>query len=197
MKKSKTKDLIEVLRTVMKAHTKHYQSDFDSDVEILTKAAQEAGRTKPEDRTFLWMARTSGTWCLLEKNVYMKDSRENHTWNFYATMPKGEILAYRVEVTGMKDDSITGTILELNYQKHSRYIQDVAVPSSQTRYIFENGERIQPNGKNINTLNIPIGDDPVLGELKTFHPVPDDPNRLAELLRKAGNDKNWNRRKDS
>lgn len=195
MKKFKTTDLIEVLRTVMESHTTHYQSDFDIDAKTLTEAARKAGNTPLEDRTFLWMARTTGTWCLLEKNVYMKDSRENHTWNFYATEPKGEILAYRVEITGMKNGSITGTVLGLNYQKHSQYIQDVAVPSSQTKYIFENGERIQPNRENINTLNIPVGDDPVLGKLKTFHPVPDDPDRLAELLRKAGDDKNWNRRK--
>jgi len=194
MKKLKTTDLIEMLRAIMKPHTRHYQSDFDMDVEILTEAAQKAESTRLEDRTFLWIARTTGTWCLLEKNVYIKGSRENHTWNFYATEPKGEILAYRVEVTGMKDGAITGTVLELDYQKHSRYIQDVAVPSSQTKYIFENGERMQ-NEWNANTRNISVGDDPVLGKLKTFQPVPDDPERLAGLLSKAGDDKNWNRRK--
>ena len=195
MKKIKTTDLIEMLRTIMEFHTTHYQSDFDIDVEILTKAAQKAESTSLEDRTFLWMVRTTGTWCLLEKNVYIKDSQENHTWNFYATEPKGGILAYRIEVTGMKDNNITGTVMELNYQKHNRYIQDVAVRSGQIKYIFENGERIQPNGGNVNTWNIPIEDDPVLGKLKTFYPVPDNPEKLEELLRKAGDDKNWNRRK--
>ena len=79
MKKIKTTDLIEMLRTIMEFHTTHYQSDFDIDVEILTKAAQKAESTSLEDRTFLWMVRTTGTWCLLEKNVYIKDSQENHT----------------------------------------------------------------------------------------------------------------------
>ena len=79
--KSKTKfsnvDILDFMKKVVEKHTRYYQSDFEIDKEILWRAAV---RQEQQDKTFIWLCRTHGTWCLLEKNVFLKDTREHITF---------------------------------------------------------------------------------------------------------------------
>jgi len=177
MKKFVTPDLLGTLRTIMEAHTKHYQSDFDLDVKTLTDVARKAGDTKLEDRIFLWMVRTCGTWCVRERNVFIRDSWEYAIWNYYEDQADRRILAYRIEVAGMEGEKVTGSVCELNYQKHCRYIREKAISASQIKLIYEKGVLMQSAGK-----RIPTQEDPVLGKLKFFWIIPDNPEQLADLL---------------
>ena len=53
-------NILEFMNQVVKKHTRHYQSDFEIDREILQEAAQ---RRERQDMTFVWLCRTCGTWC--------------------------------------------------------------------------------------------------------------------------------------
>ena len=63
--KSRTKfsnvDILSLMGAVVQKHTKHYQSDFEIDREILHRAADRNSRTKPlsgyagqQERGFCW-----------------------------------------------------------------------------------------------------------------------------------------------
>ena len=59
-------DILSFMGNVVQKHTKHYQSDFEIDREMLTEAAD---RQEQQDKTFIWLCRTAGTWLLLERNT--------------------------------------------------------------------------------------------------------------------------------
>lgn len=177
MKKFIVEDVLGALQAIMETNTNHYQSDFQLDIKALVKAAKEAGNTTPEDRTFLWMARPNGTWCLLEKNVFLKDSWEHEVWRFYGEQTSDKILAYRVEVSGIENNKVNGRLYELDYENHIRRVKTLAVPAGQMELIYERGERTQKAEKPISRQ-----EDPVLGDLKRFILKPDNPGKLAEVL---------------
>ena len=81
MRKFENCDIFAVLGEIVTNNTKHYQSDFEIDKEILAKAAEEKN---VRGREYLWMSRPCGTHCLKEKDVFLKGSSEHHTWTAYA-----------------------------------------------------------------------------------------------------------------
>lgn len=95
-------DILSFMGNVVQKHTKHYQSDFETDRKILTEAAD---RQEQQDKTFIWLCRTAGTWLLLERNTFLKDTREFNTFSFYAEQTSDLILAYVVEITGGAQDA--------------------------------------------------------------------------------------------
>lgn len=56
-------DILSYLAEVVKQNTHAYAADFDYDAKRLWDSAQE---TDMERRSFLWMSRMHGTWCVLE-----------------------------------------------------------------------------------------------------------------------------------
>ena len=98
-------DILSFMGNVVQKHTKHYQSDFEIDREMLTEAAD---RQEQQDKTFIWLCRTAGTWLLLERNTLLKDTREFNTFSFYAEQTSDPILAFVVEVIGGAQGSEIG-----------------------------------------------------------------------------------------
>ena len=92
-------DLLSFLSRVTEKNTKHYRSDFLYDSRKLQEAAQAAA---PEERCFFWMSRPSGTWCVLEREAFIRGSSAHNIWTHYADEPEG-IVAYRVNVIEEKD----------------------------------------------------------------------------------------------
>ena len=114
-------------------------------------------------------------------------------WNYYKDQTRRRILAYRIEVIGIEDGKVVGTVHKLNYQNHCQYVSSKAIPASQRRLFYEKGERMQSARE-----RVPIRTDPELGELVSFQLMPNDPQKLEALLREAGDSRNWegrNRRK--
>ena len=93
MRKFKNCDILAVLGEIVTNNTKHYQSDFEIDKEILAKAAEEKN---VRDREYLWMSRPCGTHCLKEKDVFLRDTSEYNTWTAYET-GADEIVAYAIQ----------------------------------------------------------------------------------------------------
>ena len=99
MRKFENCDIFSVLGTIVAHNTKHYQTDFDIDKDILTEAAEE---NSVSDRRYLWMSRPCGTHCLKEKDVFLRDTSEYNTWTAYET-GADEIVAYAIQVNGYED----------------------------------------------------------------------------------------------
>ena len=81
-------DLLSFLSRVTEKNTKHYRSDFLYDSRKLQEAAQAAA---PEERCFFWMSRPSGTWCVLEREAFIRGSSAHNIWTHYADEPEGII----------------------------------------------------------------------------------------------------------
>ena len=129
MRKFEHCDVLSVLREIMSHNTKHYQTDFAIDEEILTEAA-----TEPDtwDRRFLWMSRPCGTHCLKEKDVFLFNSPEYSTWTAYADTAD-EIVAYAVQLNSYEDGVLKGDLYELDYASHCAIAKNSAVYIAQVK----------------------------------------------------------------
>lgn len=128
-------DLLSFLSRVTEKNTKHYRSDFLYDSRTLQKAAHAAA---PEERCFFWMSRPSGTWCVLEREVFIRGSSAHRIWTYYADVPEG-IVAYRVNVIEEKDGIVVGTVHPLNYREQVRRVLAHAIPATSVTLRYESG----------------------------------------------------------
>ena len=112
------------LAEVVKQNTRAYAADFDYDAKRLWDSAQE---TDMERRSFLWMSRLHGTWCVSEREVFLDDTNANCIWTHYADCPEG-ILAYRIVVEGIRDGKLAGKVITIDYAKQVRRVMQSALP---------------------------------------------------------------------
>ena len=168
-------DVIASLEAVMKQNTAFYQSDFDIDRRILQEAADRSGDT---DRRLLWFSRPSGTCCVRERDVFLKDTRQHNTWRFYGEQTRDTVLAYLVELTGTERGKIKGNLYELDYPQHFREVAEKSIPADNYTLIYEHGERDIPAGQYFDG-----NPDPQLGKFERFEAQPNDPEALHFLMR--------------
>ena len=174
MQKFENVDVIAALDEIMRQNTAFYQSDFDIDKGIIQRTAAS---DQAVDKTLLWMSRPSGTYCFRERDVFLKDTRQHNTWRFYGEQTRDKILAYAVELTGTKDDTIRGNLYELDYQQHFRHVIDAALPVSVNRLFYERGSRDIPAEQFFDG-----SPDRVLGDFLHYEFQPRDPAVLQEAL---------------
>lgn len=129
-------DIIAVLEQRMKINTQHYQSDFEYDKEIIERSAQS---DRKEDKTLIWMSRPMGTHCHREYDSFIEGTGANTTWRFYAEQGNDSIVAYAVELTGVKDGIVRGNLYELDYREFAAEITSKCVLPSELIKTFEDG----------------------------------------------------------
>lgn len=182
--KSRTKfsnvDILAFMGKVVEKHIKHYQSDFEIDKEILTEAAD---RQEQQDKTFIWLCRTHGTWCLLERNVFLKDTKENSTFNFYMEQTSEPVLAFVIEVTSGTHNSVMGNVYVLDYSEHYKHIQTVSLKAETVVMQYEYGCRIKKADEHISGCP-----DMEYGRLQSIQFQPNSQEELTRLL--------WNERQE-
>ena len=144
MNKFENVDVIASLDAIMRQNTAFYQDDFDIDKRILQEAAARPGA---EDRKILWFSRPSGTCCVRERDVFLKDTRQHNTWRFYGEQTRDTVLAYLVELTGKEGGKLKGNLYELDYEQHFRRVIEKSVPADNYTLVYEHGERKQPAGQ--------------------------------------------------
>ena len=174
MPKFESVDVIAALSEIMRQNTAFFQSDFDIDKGIIQRAAAS---DQAVDKTLLWMSRPSGTYCFRERDVFLKDTRQHNTWRFYGEQSRDKILAYAVELTDTKDDTIRGNLYELDYQQHFRHVIDAALPMSVSRLFYEHGSRDIPAEQYFDG-----SPDRALGSFLRYEFQPRDPAVLQEAL---------------
>lgn len=181
MQKFENMDILSSLEQVMGQHTAFYRDDFEIDKKVITQAASSA---QAEDKILLWMARTTGTHCLRERDVFLKDTWQNGTWEYYGEEDAGQILAYAVELTGKKGNTIYGNLYALDYDQHFRHVARAAVPTGTNRIFYGNGfldiAKDQPFDRS---------PDEKLGDFLRYEAEPDDPDKLLAVLRQEKEDR--------
>ena len=123
-------DILSYLAEVVKQNTRAYAADFDYDAKRLGDSAHE---TDMEHRSFLWMSRPCGTWCVLEREVFLDDTNANCIWTHYADCPEG-ILAYRIVVEGIRDGKLAGKVIPIDYAKQVQRVVKSALPIAKVQY---------------------------------------------------------------
>lgn len=133
-------DVLGFMDDVVQKHTQFYQSDFEIDKEILHRAAD---RQERQDKAFVWLCRTAGTWLLLERNVFLKDTREYNTFSFYMEQTSDPILAYLIEVTDSAQDSVMGNVYVLDYATYYNRVHAISPKAETVTLKYEHGCRTQ------------------------------------------------------
>ena len=167
-------DLFAAMGNIVDSHVQHYKTDFDIDKSMLRKAAEKESR---EERTYIWLCRSMGTWLLNERNVFIQDTREYNTFKFYAEQTSDCIHAYVVEVTGMDGDTVVGSLYTLNYRSHYTHVMELAQKTRSVLFVYENGQIEKPAYSYLCAC-----DDKVYGEFKYTQFQPEDNNKLNYVL---------------
>lgn len=128
-------DVLTFLSGIVEKNTQHYRSDFAYDQATLREAAHSYDM---DDRAFYWMSRPNGTWCVKEREVFIRGSGAHSIWTYYADRPQ-DILAYRVVVTGLIDGKVIGTVQPVNYQEQVQRVLAKAIPAAAITLTYESG----------------------------------------------------------
>ncbi len=129
-------DVLAFLEKIVLENTDHYREDFQMDTTVLTNAA----RNEPPGTAFFWMSRENGTWCEPERETFIKDSIAYKIWTYYEGSEAADrIRAYRIELHGMKGDTVLGSVTPLDYKTHIQRVIRSAVPYSHIRIGYADG----------------------------------------------------------
>lgn len=172
-------DLIDALRRIMDIHTKNYKEDFDMDSQLIRELAVSETSA---DKNLLWMSRPNGTYLLREREVYIEDSFENRTWNFYHEQTSDPILAYHVEITGEKDGVVMGNLTELDYAAHVKRLADLTVTIDKVAVTFEDDSTYYLPFKSYRKEMAQIEGDH--GKVTSVAYLPESERELAMILRR-------------
>ena len=131
-------DIIPFLADIVEKNTHSYQSDFSNDEARLTAAMLE---TYQENRTFLWMSRPCGTWCFLERDVFLRETLAHIVWtNSDYEAEADKIKAYRIIVAhGHKGDFVLGKLQRVNYGEQILRVRQNALHVRTVSVLFEDG----------------------------------------------------------
>lgn len=172
----KPTDILAFLGRVVQENTEHYRSDFVYDTATLTKAIWEP---RIEDRIFYWMSRPAGTWCLKEREVFLRGTSAHSIWTHYAETPE-RIRAYCVTVTGQENGHITGEIIPLDYPAQVRRVQAHALPTARIIIQYESGHTVtMPFPEHTRTIPTIL---PEHGGISRVYYEPDSEEELARII---------------
>ena len=132
----RTSDLISALGAVVEKNTVAYKEDFGYDIKTLRAAAKEP---KTEDRTFYWVSRPHGTWCVKEREVFLRGTTAHNIWTHYET-GNSDFKAYRIVITGEEDGKLLGELYPINYAEQIRRVMAGALPVHHVSGVYADGE---------------------------------------------------------
>lgn len=166
-------DILAAMEQIVNIHTEHYQSDFfEVDVPMLREASEKKER---QDKTFLWLCRTMGTWLLKERNIFLKDTRESNTFRFYQEQTSEPIIALAVEIYGLIGNRVIGNLYPIDYESHYRHVLTKSINTSAIMH-YENGCRVIP------ASNITLYGDATYGNLLDWEYLPESVDDLSAVL---------------
>lgn len=135
-------DIIPFLEGIVAENTHHYQSNFAYDEKRLQAAMLEISQ---EDRTFLWMSRPCGTWCFLERDIFIRDTQAHTVWtNEDYIAEAGQIKAYRIIVApGRQGAFVLGKVTPLNYGEQVQRVKQYAIHAETVGLTFADGTELE------------------------------------------------------
>jgi len=150
MRKFENVDIVAALGAVVELNTANYKSDFKYDIEQFKRATQNPDG---ENNRFLWLSRPSGTYCQTERDTYIKDTAAFNYWNGCATIlgkdtpfdrviVNDRVMTFAVEVTGIENGRIKGNLHEIDYPRHIRELNRVALPLHTVTATYKDGTTV-------------------------------------------------------
>lgn len=132
-------EIIPFLAGIIKENTRAYQTDLTFDEKRLQAAMLDP---VPENRVFLWMCRPCGTWCFLERDVFLRDTDTNIAWTHPDYVAEAaQIKAYRVTVApGLPGTPVLGELQPLDYGEQVKRVDRLALPIHQVTLFFSDGK---------------------------------------------------------
>lgn len=127
-------DVLETLQKIVEHNTDYYKTDFQYDIEKLGEAAAD----RNAQRHFFWMSRGGGTWCFAEPEVYIRNTSQHNTWNYYGGSKSEHVKTFWIELKGMRDEKVMGDIVEIDYQKHLDYLCTHSFEPAAVEIVFKN-----------------------------------------------------------
>lgn len=178
-------EMTSFLKTIVNINTLYYKEDFKGDVKIL-QGAEKCSHT----RRYLWMSRSSGTWCFKESEVYLKGACANGVWPFYRDDMR--VIPLLLDIKKVSGERIFGDIIILDYEKHLLHVSEKEIPWFKTKYTFSDGfeaEELAVDNSSQQVLNERFGK--VHGDVIDVHCMPQDIGKLDTIIR---NNKLWEKR---
>ncbi len=167
-------DILKAMQMIVENHVEHYQSDFEHDIKTLKEAAVKTERT---DRIFVWLCRTCGTWLLREKDVFIRGTRENNTFCFYAEQTRDNVLCFVAEISSLEGNAVRGNLYAFDYPEYYQRVKAAAVSPGSVIVAYEKGRRILPP-----TAHFGAYPDYELGRFVSFRFVPESAEQLETVL---------------
>jgi hypothetical protein len=84
------------------------------------------------------MSRGGGTWCFAEPEVYIRNTSQHNTWNYYGGSKSEHVKTFWIELKGMRDEKVMGDIVEMDYQKHLDYLCTHSFEPTAVEIVFKN-----------------------------------------------------------
>lgn len=138
----KKTDIIPLLQEIVAENATHYQDDLLMDAGQLSAAMLDP---VPENRVFLWMCRPCGTWCFLEREVFLRDTVAHNTWTYQEYIIQAEkIKAYRITVAPGQPGPgslVPGELQPLNYREQVERVKRLALPIQQVKLVIWNTDK--------------------------------------------------------
>lgn len=171
-------DVIAFLEERMKSNTKHYQSDFGIDTRVIKNAAFSQ---RKEDKTLLWFSRPMGTYCNTERETFIRDTFAYNNWRYFTEQSNDPIIAFAVELTGMKDGVIRGNLYELDFRSFAEELAKIAVPAQAVEKTFQDGY-VEQVPMERSSYPYYVGLVEKHGPIVASRTIPVDTDRLNEIL---------------
>lgn len=169
-------DILAFLEQVMLENTRSYQSDFQYDIARLRDAALESD---PERRTFYWMSRPCGTWCLNERSVFIQDSFEHCAWTAYEN-EAATIRAFLVIVSGQEQGRPMGKVSPIDYKSNVLNVEKNALHAETVVLNFADGETVTLPYEQVKGRLRQLRDQ--YGTIEGFHYTVEDEHKLEALI---------------
>jgi len=162
----------------------HCENDLAISIEQMERAARQRDYT---DKTLIWVSYPSGIDCYPEREVFQKNTRSYNSVLYHGTETPGDRrLAYAVEVTGIKDGILYGSLYETDIRDYAKGVHQNAVPSNTVRIYKDSGRQTVMPRDEFNR-RYPLD----LVKMAYWRHEPDDPAALKTVM-----DDMWNTHRD-
>lgn len=120
----KTTDLITELKNICNSFKIEYSADIEEFI------MNEAKKAEEERNTLLWLGYQNDICCLEESQVFLKGSMSYYLWLYpIKEHNTAEKIAYAIRLDGLEDGKVSATLYELDYEEHSKRVEERAVPT--------------------------------------------------------------------
>lgn len=169
-------DLHEALDSIARNNTFfHLDNDLGISIEQMERAAKQSDYA---DKTLMWVSYPSGIDCYSEREVFQKDTRGYNGVLYHGNeMPSERKLAYAVDVIGIKDGRLFGSLYETDITEYAKIVRESAVVSNMVR-IYEDSGRQTTMPRDEFDRRYPLD----LVKIAYWRREPDDPAALKAVL---------------